>query len=60
MKTKARPWNAEEHRRYAETWLAGLAQLAAVSGKPLHTITLMVAIVTGQPTKMLQLLASLW
>ncbi len=61
MKFKQRyKWNAEEHRRYAETCFAGLAQLVAASGKPLLAITLMVAILTGQPKKLLQLLASLW
>ena len=34
--------------------------MLTASGKPLLAIALIVAILTGQPTKLLQLLASLW
>jgi hypothetical protein len=56
---KPPPWTAEDYRRFAETCFTGLSQMLTASGKPLLAITLMVAILTGQPTKLLQLLASL-
>jgi hypothetical protein len=52
------PWNAEQHRRFAETCFFGLAQMLTAAAKPLMAIAVIAAILTVQPAKLLQLLIS--
>lgn len=59
MKRNRISWTAEDHRLYLETWLSGLSNLVIASGKPLTAMVMIVALLTGQPQKLLHILISL-
>ncbi len=54
MNTTRRPWTAEQHRRYLETWLTGLASILMASSKPLAAIAFIAAIFTKQHERLIQ------
>lgn len=51
MKTSHHKWNAQEHRRYLETWLAGIPPIISATSKPLACLAVIVAMISGQPDK---------